>query len=354
MSATVTAIRNNIGVESWDKVYWILRMLINTDGYDGPGRDTDAMKSISVLVDSLINENHPFFDLKKMVFDELYDLLVPANDESKRSGKRKQFLCDLQSQLLTFEDIRMFGFVCGYMIAAANDVMEAVVSRTGDAHSARLVKQLLTQNGAHGVSEVIYRLDRKGYEDVLTLERDLLVGAFDRLNRTMQSRRVPVDARSVVSTAFVQEMERRLAQKRKVLAGGGLKSALKLIFKHYKISVVADEKDIDAKFNLDMVVQAYDGRMIGLVAKRTNRDRLKQVSGYASGKILRSVQTPYGEIAIDEIWHIMVMDDDLSDKKIRALPKEHRLFLHESSQRFEDFVKYPRVHGLSDLIGMLS
>ena len=134
-------------------------------------------------------------------------------------------------------------------------------------------------------------------------------------------------------TAFVQEFERRLGQKRKSRGGTSLESVTDFIFDYYKIKSTEKPSHFDQDIEVDKWFKCKDGWIVGISCKRTLRERWKQLSQADRGTL--------SHFKIRELWHLITFDKDLSDDKIVRLGEQGQIFyLPESSETYKKCSKH--------------
>ena len=147
---------------------------------------------------------------------------------------------------------------------------------------------------------------------------------------------------NIMLTAFMQEFERRLGQKRKARGGNSLETVADFIFNYYNFSSTDKPTHFAADLEVDKWFKCNDGWIIGISCKRTLRERWKQLS-QADKKTLANFK-------IREIWHLITYDNDLSDDKILKLGEQGQIFyLGAAYEKFSAYQNY--VRPLSNFIG---
>ena len=132
----------------------------------------------------------------------------------------------------------------------------------------------------------------------------------------------------VVLTAFMQEFERRLGQKRKSRAGTSLEDVSTFLFDYYRFKSHPKPDHFQTDIEVDKWFKCKDGWTIGISCKRTLRERWKQVSSADSHALSR--------YKIKEVWHLTTFDNDLSDEKITMLGQQRQIFyLNEKKDRYK-------------------
>ncbi|MCG8606294.1 hypothetical protein MJD09_15085 [bacterium] len=150
--------------------------------------------------------------------------------------------------------------------------------------------------------------------------------------------------KDTILTAFAQEFERRVGQKRKRRAGGSLEDVTEFILDYYDISSAGGPEHFQSDIEVDKWVPTKDKWLIGISCKRTVRERWKQVSSAES--------TTLSRFRIKHIFHIITYDEDLSDDKISQLGSHRHIFyLPDSSRRLEYAISHV---GLKDYVRPIS
>jgi hypothetical protein len=149
---------------------------------------------------------------------------------------------------------------------------------------------------------------------------------------------------NLVLTAYVQEFERRLGQKRKGRAGGSLEDVTSFLLDHFGIKAENKPDHFQADIEVDKWVKCKDQWLIGISCKRTLRERWKQVSS-ASPEVL-------GKFKIKQLWHVLTYDEDLSDDKLTLLGgQRHIFYLRDESRRLANAKKHI---GMKDYVRPMS
>jgi len=128
-----------------------------------------------------------------------------------------------------------------------------------------------------------------------------------------------------INNAFVQEFERRAAQKRKGRAGGSLEDVTSFVLNYFKIPASSAPEHFQADIEVDKWIRTSDKWLIGISCKRTLRERWKQVSS-ADAALL-------SQYKIKHVYHIITFDEDLSDDKITLLGRQRHIFYLPDNSR---------------------
>jgi len=149
---------------------------------------------------------------------------------------------------------------------------------------------------------------------------------------------------NIVLTAFCQEFERRLGQKRKGRAGRGVENVTSLILDFYDIPTVSAPEHFTSGLEIDRWVKTKDNWIIGISCKRTLRERWKQA--YTENTDLLS------RYKIKELWHLITFDADLSDEKITEMGSYRAIFyLPDSSEKY---IRASKHKGMSNYVRLMS
>ncbi len=263
-------------------VYWFARYLIDTDKYGGIGKKkekelikiADNIETI-IATDSLSNENK-IAAAKSYCFEQIKSFTTGQN---KTASLYSNFIKKMQEELNTIEDLIVFCMTIKYVISPINQSLELIPSDDKE-FSLDVASSILNQNGEDGVGLVISVWDELGVKGCLDKERKEVVETFcsliDKINK-LDIEHNEIDD-SIIMTAFVQEFERRLGQKRKSRGGKSLEDVTSFLFDFYKFKSSEGPEHLDFDFEVDKWFKCKDGWLIGISCKRTLRERWKQVS----------------------------------------------------------------------------
>ena len=95
--------------------------------------------------------------------------------------------------------------------------------------------------------------DDLGVKGCLDAERTLVVEEFARLVENLSALKIPHSLLddNLISTAFVQEFERRLGQKRKSRGGTSLETVTDFIFNYYGFKSTTEPNHFDQDIEVD-------------------------------------------------------------------------------------------------------
>jgi hypothetical protein len=241
---------------------------------------------------------------------------------------------DVGAEFISLEDVVVFIVAVKYIVSPMNAAMAAVPSNDL-AFCHETAVSILDTLGEQGVDKVINTWDNLGVKGCLDVERSLVVSEFTKLRNILKSTAVTrnENEENLVLTAFVQEFERRLGQKRKSRAGNSLEDVSTFLFDYYGFSSHPKPDHFQTDIEVDKWFKCKDGWTIGISCKRTLRERWKQVSSADSHALSR--------YKIKKIWHLTTFDKDLSDEKITMLGQQRQVFyLSEKTERFKSASAY--------------
>lgn len=327
----------------WRNAYWFARILINGDKYGSIGKENNLLHEIIIGLKRIISDNELSDDKKisraKCFLREILDSrFVKA---TSRTDRINVFYQDVSTKLETIEDIAVFILTAERIMIPINTALERIPSNDREFTEAT-AKAYLDELGDDALATVIGFWDDAGVAGCLNAERIAVVREFTHLKRDISS--MPEIELNMVLTAFVQEFERRLGQKRKSRAGGSLEDVASFLFKYYKIKAADTPEHFQADIEVDKWVKCKDKWYIGISCKRTLRERWKQVSS-ASSETLSKFKIKY-------IWHMITYDEDLSDDKLALLGgQRHIFYLKDTSRRLLTFQQNV---GLKDYVRPMS
>lgn len=330
----------------FSNVYWFARAFTNTDLYGSIGKEEKIMEIIlqveDILSSSVFNEEQKF-ELSK---NKLRELIGDISKEgTKKHSQHLNFINMLDDTLNNNDDIAVLCLTMRYIVAPINRAMNRIPSSDNEYCEAS-VKDILNLYGEKSAGLAIARWDELGIRGCLEAERDCIIDEFDKLLDNMNEIQIPHGKLedNMIMTAFVQEFERRLGQKRKTRGGHSLETVTGFLFDYYNFKASTKPEHFDQNIEVDKWFRCKDGWSIGISCKRTLRERWKQLASAGS--------TDLSHFKIKEIWHIITFDKDLSDDKIVNLGRQRHIFyLNENG----DVYKKCSTHiGMMDYVRPLS
>lgn len=315
----------------WKNAYWFARMLINGDKYASVGTQKEnTILPLANQIETILLRKSLDDDEKLNISREcIYAYLKNSFREGTKGFYQVETLYqDLFEKFKTINDVYVFAITIKYILLPINEAMRSVPSndRVFCYETATVILNTL---GEKKVSKVINTWDDMGVIGCLNVERSLVVTEFTKLRTNLLSLNIPhtVFDDNLIMTAFVQEFERRLGQKRKSRAGTSLEDVTTFLFDYYKFTSHPKPDHFQTDIEVDKWFKCKDGWSIGISCKRTLRERWKQVSSADSHALSR--------YKIKEIWHIITYDKDLSDEKLTMLGQQRQIFyLADDSERF--------------------
>lgn len=328
---------------AWSNAYWYARMLINGDKYGAIGKDGKFLAEVCEALRTVANDTNQTDEVKikisKVIIKELFDkrFYRPTN----KSARIKLFLEDLFLKIQTIEDIAVFILTSESILIPINVALESIPNNDR-VYTEATAKAYLDELGHNALAKVINMWDDAGVAGCLTAERVAVVRGFSHLRRDIDD--MPEIESNMVLTAYVQEFERRLGQKRKGRAGGSLEDVTSFLLNYFNVKSEHKPEHFQADIEVDKWIRCKDKWLIGISCKRTLRERWKQVSS-ASSEIL-------SKFKIKEIWHLITYDEDLSDEKLTLLGSQrHKFYLRDESHRLKNAIGHL---GMKDYVRPMS
>lgn len=304
-------------------IYWFSRYLLNTDQYGAMGKtkEMQLLNTVTLIEAFLIRTDITDEEKLSVCKDTLYREILGMTKKNTKATMLASNLADtLSSEIQNIEDVVIFCITMKYIVTPINHAMEAVPSNDVE-FCEKQAKSILESLGEENVGKVIATWDSMGVKGCLNIERAVVVEEFSKLIDNLFSLKV-IDHSSLddnlVLTAFVQEFERRLGQKRKARGGNSLETVVSFLFDYYKFSSTPAPNHFNQDLEVDKWFKCKDGWTIGISCKRTLRERWKQVSQADRGTL--------SHFKIKELWHIITYDKDLSDDKIVRLGEQGQIF----------------------------
>ncbi len=311
----------------WDNVYWFSRMLINTDKYGGVGNEIAVLGSIVSGLKTILRQQDGSGEVQNCVDlcrEYVARCLTSRWGKTKKQDKVRLLASDLSKELQSLTDVTVLISTCERVLIPIHEALQRIPSDDrvfGEAITA----SLLRTKGDKALSEVINLWDDLGVKGCLSAERAQVVRGFAEIRR-FASESLSDEESSIVLSAFCQEFERRLGQKRKGRAGRGVESVTSLILDYYQIPTINAPDHFTTGLEIDKWIRTRDGWIIGISCKRTLRERWKQVYTGSVDLLNRH--------KIKEIWHLVAFDADLSDDKLTEMGSYRaKFYLPDGSQR---------------------
>jgi hypothetical protein len=309
----------------WRNAYWFARMLINGDKYGAIGKETKLLTQICSAIQALTNDTQlPEAEKITLIKESIKNIFNARFSRlTGRTDRINLFLQDLCDRLLSLDDVAVFVLAAQQILIPINVALEGIPNND-KVFTESVAKAYLDKLGNDALATVINLWDDAGVAGCLNAERVAVVRGFTHLRRDVES--MPEHTSNMVLTAYVQEFERRLGQKRKSRAGGSLEDVASFLFDYFSIKADHQPEHFQADIEVDKWVKCQDKWLIGISCKRTLRERWKQVSS-ASPEIL-------SKFKIKEVWHLITYDEDLSDDKLTLLGgQRHIFYLRDDSRR---------------------
>lgn len=311
----------------WKNAYWFARMLINGDKYGAIGKESKLLLGVTSHFRMIIEDQDITDDEKvKICLDFFRKSCEKRFKRARTKIQRIRLFCDdLEKKIQGVIDLQVFILTVEAIMIPINNALQTIPSNDREFALER-AEAYLDALGMKGLATVINLWDDLGTEGSLNAERAAVIREFTRLRRDIAE--MPELESNMILTAFTQEFERRLSQKRKSRAGGSLEDVTSFIFNYYGIESTHEPEHFQADIEVDKWLKAKDGWLIGISCKRTIRERWKQVSAADRGVLSR--------YKIKQIWHVMTYDEDLSDDKITTLGNQgHVFYLRDESRRLK-------------------
>lgn len=349
-SGTIRELRPEYLVEvtqsPWDNVYWFARMLIASDKYGGVGNDRKTMLEIASAIrtaqDSLKGESEE--RLVSVLTETVRHILLKRWEKTRKYAAVMALCDDLARKLLSLKDFQVLAFTCERILIPILDSLNTIPSND-QVFAESIIKAMLKTAGESALPTVINLWDDIGSYGSMTAERTEIVQKFGLLRGHIKALGLTELEEDLILTAFCQEFERRVAQKRKGRAGRGVESVTALILEHFGFTRVSEGPEhFTTGLEIDRWIKCKDGWYIGISCKRTLRERWKQA--YTTDLDLLNRHK------IKALWHVITFDRDLSDDKIAEMGSYRaRLYLADESPRYLSAAHHP---GMRDYVRPIS
>lgn len=334
-------------------VYWFSRHLLNTDQYGalGKSKETQMLNAVN-SIESLISQDN-FTDEEKLSVCKgilINEIRSMNTKKTKAAVLANNLIEKLDEEINTLDDLIIFCITMKYVVTPINHAI-AVVPSDDKEFCCKSAAAILDTLGEKSAGKVISTWDNLGVKGCLDVERTAVVEEFTRLIDNISKLEIIEHSTlddNLILTAFVQEFERRLGQKRKSRGGNSLETVVSFLFAYYKFPSTEAPVHFNQDLEIDKWYKCRDGWSIGISCKRTLRERWKQVSQADRGTL--------SHFKIKELWHIITYDKDLSDDKIVRLGEQSQIFyLMDDSEIYKRCSSHvgmkSYVRPLSNLVG---
>jgi hypothetical protein len=299
--------------------------------------NTPPLLPVAITIELLLSSRH--FQKEddetkiKIVSSAVREVLVRNKKEGSSKLLAIENLCtDIFEKITSLKDFQVLALTCEKIMVPINNALKEIPSddRT---FVESIAKAVLDSKGAKGLANIINILDDIGSKGCITAERQQIIQAFGNLRQSVQSI-LNEEELDIILTAFCQEFERRVGQKRKGRAGRGTEGTTSIILNYFGINATHAPEHFTTGLEVDKWIRTKDGWTIGISCKRTLRERWKQA--YTTDMDLLSRHK------IRSLWHVITYDNDLSDEKITEIGS-HRaiLYLPDDSPRLRNALQHP-------------
>ncbi len=305
----------------WSNVYWFARMLLNSDQYAGIGKDSARLLKAGTEITTLLKANETEDDTALIPI--INACIKKTFLEGKKEGTKvracfENFVLDIEKHITTKADALVFAYTCTKVVLMSNMALDFVPS-DDKKFTEEIGKSILKTQGASGLKILINTWDDLGVRGCLEAERTQVVNVYKFLKKDLSDlQSIDKNGIDLTLTAYVQEMERRLGQKRKGRGGRSLEDVTSLILDHFKFESCAAPSHFQADIEIDKWIMTKRKFYVGISCKRTLRERWKQVSS--------ADKVSMGRYKIVNLLHVITYSKDLSDDKLSLLGAYGHIF----------------------------
>lgn len=336
MAQLINSFKDQIANSPYRNIYWFARFLLNSDQYGAIGKNKESeLLELSTRIESIVVSN-TLPEKDRVITGKALISTTLDNFISRTKGKSSAQIAALKQKLdesiLSIMDLAVFYITVKHVTTPANKILESIPSRD-DLYAKQVAKKILDEGGETKVGLALHQWDLIGSTGCIEEERALIVEGFDTLIKELKQLKVEHSELDdqLILTAFIQELERRAAQKRKSRGGRSLESTVDFLFHYFKFKSSDAPSHFDQDFEVDKWFKCDRGWLIGISMKRTLRERWKQIN--VSLDVMHKFK-------IREVWHICTYDNDLSDDKVVNLgSKGHIFYLWEESEKYKELSK---------------
>lgn len=341
----VSTIHAAIQKSPFKNVYWFARLLLNAEQFGALGRvkERQLLELVAVVenlsAQSKFSDEEKFLLLKNTLLTEIPNVATPG---TKAHTLALNFAQQLGRDIKTIDDVIIFCTAMKYVVVPINRAMK-LVPADDKKFCETAAKNILDTFGEEKIHSLIATWDDLGVKGCLDAERALLVEEFMRLVENLSALKIKHSTfdDNLILTAFVQEFERRLAQKRKSRGGASLETVTDFIFDYYGFKSTNKPKNFNPTVEVDKWFKCRDGWFIGITCKRTLRKHWAQLN-----QVDRDTLSHF---KIRELWHLIIFDNDLSVDQITQLGDRGQIFylpddsdVYKKSSEYHDMENYVR------------
>lgn len=320
-------------LKTWEKAYWFLRILINTDRYGafGDGKNRKKTEILNLASDALFTTYHRVVNAQEhteaekiLILDQVLKEILFGTYSEGVAGYETAL--ELHTRLAQFlrepKDYFIFAFTIQKLLVPTNEAVSKIPMGEPTEYAHIYAKAVLDTKKEMGLATLIREWDSMTEDLALNKERDIIVELFTKVRASLGTdipeaeQLTDIDSVTVL-TAISQEYERRAGQKRKGRAGRDLEGATEYIFKYFGLKTHGAPAHFNAAVEVDNWLMDKNGWYIGVSLKRTLRERWKQTD---------VGENTLNQFRVKHIIHLINNDKDLSDSKISTLGASRHLF----------------------------
>ena len=313
----------------WEKTYWYLRILVNTDRFGSLSNKPVILESLSTNLLTTYQKLLSSKDDDKTKSEILNSVLKQViskntNPKTKFALSADNLLTRLAIFLTSPEDYYVFAVTIKDLLIPTNSAVLKVPSTEVTDFARIYAKAILDVKKEHGLATLLLEWDSFTEDLSLNKEREIIVELYKNIKSKLPAVIKTANKESdegqldLVLTAVCQEYERRVGQKRKQRAGSDLEGATEFIFHYFGIPTHGAPEHFTAGIEVDNWLKDKNGWYIAISLKRTLRERWKQTYTTEVGMMDRH--------HIKNLVHLICNDMDLSDTKIAELGSYNHLF----------------------------
>ncbi len=317
----IIALTKDLVKNPWSNVYWFSRMLLNSDQYAGIGKESHRLLKVGAGITTLLEANQT--ENNAALIPIIHTCIKKTFLEGKKEGTKvrscvENFVSDIAKHISTKSDAMVFAYTCTNVVSMSNMALAAVPS-DDKKFTEEIGKSILEIQGANGLKILINTWDDLGVRGCLEAERTQVINVYKFLKKDLTDlQRIDENGIDLTLTAYVQEMERRLGQKRKGRGGRSLEDVTSLILDHFKFASCDAPSHFQADIEVDKWIMTDRKFYVGISCKRTLRERWKQVSSADMANM--------GRYKIVSLLHVITYSKDLSDDKLALLGGHGHIF----------------------------
>lgn len=332
-------------LNSYEKIYWFLRFFVSSDKgklHKSPQKLTNISQTLGVALRT--SKDFDAAEQVKILTGVLEQtILADATTGTAIKSQLEELILELKVLLKNAEDFKALLFCIEELLIPSNRALANVPTKEATNIAKVYATEVLKVKGTQGLANILVTWDSITIDICLNKERYIASkllfdvrtkiegqylkhknGEFGRgddyalenLPNYFPEKAEP-EPKDYITSALLQEFERRLGQKRKQRSGADLEGATSFIFKFFQFNGADQPQHFNAGIEVDNWLLTKKKWYIGFSLKRTLRERWKQT---------RTDKDELTKFKIKYIVHLIGNHRDPADSIIGDLGAQRHIF----------------------------